>query len=115
MSRLIYKICADDLWSEAMRIGHFGGSPNDLADGFIHFSTAKQVQETAAKHFSGKDGLVLAAVVADRLGESLRFEPARKGELFPHLYGSLPMAAVQWVLPLPLGPDGVHVFPPLEG
>lgn len=115
MSELIYKICTDELWSEAMRRGALDGAPIDLADGFIHFSTANQVKETAARHFSNLDGLVLAAIVAERLGDSLRFEPARGGELFPHLYGALSMAAVHWVVPLPLGPDGVHIFPPMDG
>jgi uncharacterized protein (DUF952 family) len=82
----------------------------DLADGFIHFSTAAQVRETAARHFAGQTGLVLIAVEAGALGSFLRWEPSRGGDLFPHLYGPLPLAAVRWVAPLALGADGVHVF-----
>jgi uncharacterized protein (DUF952 family) len=88
--------------------------PVDLADGYIHFSTAAQARETAAKHFAGQADLVLVAVDAGALGTALRWEPSRGGQLFPHLYAELPMAAVRWVKPLPLGPDGVHVFPVIE-
>ncbi len=110
----IYKICSVELWREAERAGLFAGAPVDLADGFIHFSTAAQVAETAAKHFAGVTGQVLVAVDAGTLGEALKWEPSRGGALFPHLYGSLPMAAVLWVKPLPLGADGRHVFPEFE-
>src|SRR5690606_4275794 len=113
MSTLIYKICPEQLWTEATRTGWFHGAPVDLRDGYIHFSTAAQVRETAARHFAGQQGLVLAAILAERLGEPLRYEPARGGELFPHLYGPLPMLSVQWVQPLPIGADGQHVFPQL--
>jgi uncharacterized protein (DUF952 family) len=106
----IYKICDAALWRAAERAGAFHGAPVDHADGYIHFSTPEQVRETAAKHFSGAAGLVLVAVDADALGAALRFEPARGGALFPHLYGALPLAAVLSVAPLPLGADG-HVFP----
>jgi uncharacterized protein (DUF952 family) len=77
----------------------------DLADSFIHFSSADQVAETAAKHFAGQHDLVLVAVDADVIGPSLKWEPSPGGALFPHLYGTLPLAAVRWVKPLPLGPD----------
>ena len=110
----IYKICPAVLWREAERVGAFRGSPADCRDGFIHFSTAAQVAETAAKHFAGEGGLVLVAVDASRLGDRLRWEPSRGGGLFPHLYGELPVAAVHRVEPLPLGPDGRHVFPELD-
>jgi len=109
----IYKICSSELWREAERAGLFAGAPLDLADGFIHFSTAAQVAETAAKHFAGAAGQVLVAVDAGALGEALKWEPSRGGALFPHLYGSLAVAAVLWVKPLPLGADGRHVFPEL--
>ena len=108
---LIYKICPERLWREAERAGVFMGAPVDLADGFIHFSTAGQAVETAAKHFAGQAGLLLVAVDAAALEEALRYEVSRGGALFPHLYGALPLAAVRWVRPLPLGPDGRHVFP----
>jgi uncharacterized protein (TIGR00369 family) len=109
---LIYKICPESLWREAERQGAFAGAPVDLADGYIHFSTAEQVADTAAKHFAGQSDLLLIAVDDASLGEALRYEPSRGGALFPHLYGPLPLAAVRAVAPLPLGPDGHHVFPP---
>ena len=110
---LIYKICAADLWRAAERAGAFAGAPVDRDDGFIHFSTAAQVRETAAKHFRGRPDLLLIAVEADALGTALRYEPSRGGELFPHLYGALPLAAVRRVEPLPLDGDGRHLFPEL--
>jgi uncharacterized protein (DUF952 family) len=111
---IIYKISDVALWNEAKRIGVFTGAPVDVADGFIHFSTAAQAAETAARHFAGRGDLVLVAVDTDALGASLRYEPSRGGALFPHLYGMLPLAAVRWVKPLPLGPNGKHVFPELD-
>lgn len=110
---LVYKICPETLWNEAERDGVFRGAPVDHADGFIHFSTAEQARETAAKHFAGAADLVLVAVEVGPLGPALKWEPSRGGALFPHLYGDLPLAVVQWVKPLPLGPDGQHRFPPL--
>lgn len=107
---LIYKICPRALWQEAEAKGAFEGAPVDLADGFIHFSTAAQVEETAAKHFAGQEALLLIAVEAKRLGAALRHEPSRGGALFPHLYGPLALSAVRWVAPLPLTPDGRHDF-----
>ena len=96
----LYKICAASLWREAERNGVFRGSGADLRDGFIHFSTAAQVTETAAKHFAGQDDLVLVRVDAARLGAALKWEPSRGGALFPHLYGDLdPQAATQVELP----------------
>jgi uncharacterized protein (DUF952 family) len=109
----IYKICDNTLWREAERAGVFAGAPVDHADGFIHFSTAAQAAETATRHFAGKDDLLLVAVDAAALGSALRYEPSRGGQLFPHLYGTLPLSAVRWVKPLPLGADGQHVFPEL--
>jgi len=111
---IIYKISDVALWNEAKRMGVFTGAPVDVADGFIHFSTAAQAAETAARHFAGRRDLVLVAVDADALGAGLRHEPSRGGALFPHLYGTLPLAAVRWVKPLPLGADGKHVFPELD-
>ena len=110
----IYKICGTALWREAERAGVFGCAPVDLADGYIHFSTAGQVPETAARHFAGMADLLLVAVDAEALGATLRYEPSRGGALFPHLYGTLPLSAVRWVRPLPLGAGGRHVFPELE-
>ena len=114
MTRLVYKICPVPLWLEAERAGEFQGSEADLRDGFIHFSTADQVRETAAKHFAGQSDLVLVSVDISKLGDRLKWEPSRGGALFPHLYGPLALEAVSRVDPLPLGPDGSHVFPPLQ-
>lgn len=114
MDRLIYKILTGDQWQQAQADGVFTGAPVDLADGYIHFSTAAQVRETAAKHFPGQDGLVLAAVRTDGLGDALKWEVSRGGQLFPHLYADLDLAHVAWAVPLPLGADGAHVFPELS-
>ncbi len=113
MSALIYKILRSSAWADAEAAGIFHGSDVDLADGFIHFSTAAQVAETARKHFAGQRDLVLVAVATTALDGRLAFEPSRGGELFPHLYGPLPTAAVQWVKPLPLDPNGQFAFPDL--
>lgn len=107
---LIYKICPRDLWREAEAAGRFEGASIDRQDGFIHFSTAAQVAETAARHFAGQADLLLIAVEAEALGDALRFEPSRGGDLFPHLYGALPLDAVTTVDALPLGDDGRHVL-----
>lgn len=113
MSDIIFKISPAEPWRAADEAGIFNGAPIDLADGFIHFSTASQVRQTAALHFAGQADLVLAAIDTASLGDALRFEASRGGELFPHLYADLPMSAVRWTKPLPLGPDGDHVFPDL--
>lgn len=110
----IYKICPEALWREAEAAGAFRGAPVDLADGYIHFSTAEQVRETAAKHFAGQSDLLLVAIDEGRLGATLRWEPSRGGALFPHLYAELPLSAVTRVDPLPLGADGTHRFPDLS-
>lgn len=114
MSTLVYKIAPEALWREAEAAGIFHGAPVDLADGFIHFSTAAQVRETAARHFAGQDGLLLVAVDADALGAALKWEVSRGGALFPHLYAPLDPASAVWVKPLPLGPDGRHAFPEMD-
>ncbi|MGL5734767.1 MAG: DUF952 domain-containing protein [Beijerinckiaceae bacterium] len=108
---VIYKIAPRPLWAEAEQHGQFQGAPVDLADGYIHFSTAAQARETAAKHFAGQRDLFLIAVDAAALGDALKWELSRGGALFPHLYAPLPLAAVLWVKPLPLGGDGAHEFP----
>jgi len=109
----IYKICDSALWREAERMRAFKGAPADARDGYIHLSTAAQLPGTAAKHFAGAAGLILVAVDAGALGPALKWEPSRGGALFPHLYGALPLDAVLWAKPLPLGADGRHVFPEL--
>lgn len=111
---LIYKILTADQWTELDRNGVTNGAPIDLADGYIHFSTAEQAQETAAKHFAGQTGLMLAAVEADTLGDALKWEPSRGGALFPHLFAPLHRTAVIWAKPLPLGDDGAHQFPEMS-
>ncbi len=111
---MIYKICEAAQWRQAERDGGFRGSAVDLADGYIHFSTAAQVAGTAAKHFAAMSGLVLVAVETDKLGAALKWERSRGGDLFPHLYGTLPLTAVRWVKPLRLDEDGRHVLPKLE-
>jgi uncharacterized protein (DUF952 family) len=115
MSQFIYKITPQALWREAEANGRFTGAPIDIADGFIHFSTAAQAKETAAKHFSGQSDLLLVAIDGARLGPALKYEVSRGGALFPHLYGVLELKDVAWVRPLPLGADGLHQFPALEG
>ncbi|TGT38584.1 DUF952 domain-containing protein [Mesorhizobium sp. M8A.F.Ca.ET.165.01.1.1] len=115
MSQIIYKITPQAPWREAEANGRFTGAPIDIADGFIHFSTAEQAGETAAKHFSGRTDLLLVAVDGTSLGDALKYEVSRGGALFPHLYGVLDPKAVLWVKPLPLGADGSHQFPALEG
>jgi uncharacterized protein (DUF952 family) len=110
----VYKICPAALWREAEREGRFRGSDVDLRDGFIHFSSAAQVAETAAKHFAGQGDLVLVRVDAARLGDKLKWEPSRGGALFPHLYGEFDPKAVAKVDSLPLERDGRHGFPPLD-
>ncbi len=107
---LIYKIATAKLWHEAEAQGAFTGAPIDIADGFIHFSTAEQTRETVALHFKGQDDLVIAAIETDKLKTDLKWEASRGGALFPHLYTALPMDAVAWVKPLPMKADGSHDF-----
>jgi|SRR5579863_2727367 len=113
MTGMIYHMCAAEAWEEAVAIGRYTGSADDRRDGFLHFSTAGQIAESARRHRAGQAGLVLVMVEAARLGDRLRWEASRDGALFPHLYGSLLPAEAASVQPLPLGADGEHVFPPL--
>ena len=112
MSRQIYKVVSRQLWAEVTEAGVLRGADVDVRDGFIHFSAAHQVAETVAKHFSGQDDLLLIEVDAGRFGEALRWESSRGGDLFPHLYGGMPLDSVLSVVELPLAADGHHVFPP---
>ncbi len=107
---MIYKIVDADLWRHALASGALAGAPVDLADGFIHFSSADQVEETARRHFAGKDNLVLLAVVAEELGSGLKYEISRGGALFPHLYGTLAVSKVSHARPLPQTAGGGHDF-----
>lgn len=115
----IYHICRREEWASAQAAGSYAGSSQDRTDGFVHFSAADQVVTSAAKHRAGQSDLILVAVdvaaLASAPGPVLRWEASRGGALFPHLYGQLPMSAVRWTKPLPLGADGRHVFPPLDG
>ena len=96
----IYKICEQTAWRAAESEGCFRGTADDDRDGFIHLSSAAQLAETAAKHFAKKSDLMLVAVDAAELGAALKWEPSRGGDLFPHLYAALPLAAVRWARPL---------------
>ncbi|AYC99527.1 DUF952 domain-containing protein [Neorhizobium sp. NCHU2750] len=111
MTDTVYKIVPDSIWRDAKAAGVFEGAEIDHRDGYIHFSTGAQARETARLHFSGVAGLMLVAVNVLALGEALRFEPSRGGDLFPHLYGTLPLSAVLWEMPLLIGVDGQHAFP----
>jgi uncharacterized protein (DUF952 family) len=113
-AKLIFKILTGAQWRQAKAEGVFRGAPVDLADGYIHFSTAEQVQGTADRHFAGMNDLMLAAVDAGRLGDRLVYEISRGDALFPHLYDALNLAAVKWVKPMPLGADGRHLLPDLS-
>lgn len=110
--RAIYKILSRQEYEALERDGRFDGAPVDRRDGYIHFSLAHQVAETARRHFSGREDLMLVAVDPGRLGAALVYEPSRGGDLFPHLYGAFTIGDVLWAEPLPLE-AGVHRFPEL--
>lgn len=111
---LIFHVCTRQSWNAAEPSGRYRGSADDDRDGFIHFSTGEQVEASVAKHRAGQEGLVILGVAAEALGPALKWERSRGGQLFPHLYGPLPVEAVVFVRDLPLGPDGRHLFPSLE-
>jgi uncharacterized protein (DUF952 family) len=113
-SQLIYHMCRQAEWAAAETTGTYRGSSQDAADGFIHFSTAEQIRESARKHRAGQGDLVLVTVDAERLGAALKWDQSRGGTLFPHLYGPLPLEAVVRVDPLPTGRDGLHLFPEMS-
>jgi uncharacterized protein (DUF952 family) len=110
---VVYKICSAAEWAEAEAAGHFAGSPVDIADGYIHFSTAAQTLETLRRHFAGRAGLVLVAVDAGVLGSALKWEPSRGGDLFPHLHAPLPVTAALSVTAIEADGAGGHVVPSL--
>ena len=110
---IIYHLARKAAWDQAEQTGVYTGTPEDLADGFMHFSTASQVAESAAKHRAGEPDLILVGAEGDELGEALKWEESRGGQLFPHLYADLPLGAVKMAVPLELGPDGLHIFPAL--
>lgn len=109
--RTIYRLLSAEVWRDAELAGKFVGTEHDRRDGFIHFSTAAQVAETAARHYAGQTGLLLLGVSVAALGAALRWEPSRGGALFPHLYGELAVTAVTSVRALGLDAEGRHVFP----
>ena len=111
MAEAIYHMCRQDEWDAAQASGSYAGSSQDVADGFIHFSTAAQVRGSAAKHRAGQTGLVLLTVDPAPLGAALKWEPSRGGQLFPHLYGPLSLTAVLRADPLEMDTGGVHRFP----
>lgn len=106
----IYKILPRAEWTAAQAAGRFEGSAIDHQDGYIHFSTAAQAQETARRYFAGLADLVVLEVEGDDLGEALKWEPSRGGDLFPHLYAPLPVADVRAVHEAPLDADGVPLM-----
>ena len=108
---MIYKICTAAEWHEATADGVYHGSTDDKRDGFIHFSTASQLRGTLDKHFSGLKNLCLIAVHSGDLGDQLKWEPSRAGQLFPHLYAPLPVTAAQWTVPVALDSGGDHIIP----
>jgi uncharacterized protein (DUF952 family) len=110
----IYKILARQAWEAAQAAGVFAGSDVDLADGYIHFSTAAQAGETARRYFEGQAGLVVLEVEGDSLGDKLKWESSRGGDLFPHLYEALDCSLVSAVHEAPLGQDNIPVLGDLD-
>jgi uncharacterized protein (DUF952 family) len=108
---VVYHVCRTLEWDTAVASGRYAGSSQDLADGFIHCSAAAQVVASVARHRAGQDGLTILEIDAALLGDALRWEPSRGGQLFPHIYGDLRPSAVRRAAPLPLGRDGRHLFP----
>lgn len=107
---LVYKIFRADEFAAFKANGQSSGAPIDLADGYIHMSTAEQVHETLSKHFSGETGLMCLAIETDSLADDLKWEPSRGGALFPHLYRNLVAADVVWSAPIPVY-NGKHLMP----
>lgn len=107
----IYKIATKEQWDEALKQEVFKGAPIDLEDGYIHFSTASQARETAAKHFHGQKNLKLVKVATSPLGKALKWEVSRGGDLFPHLYANLKTDDAITVFDLAEDDTGGHIFP----
>lgn len=112
MEKLIFKICDRTEWMAAEMADVYHGSDHDRADGFIHFSTASQLPGTLARHYSGRGNLLLIAFDTAAFGDELKWEPARGGELFPHLYAPLKTTLAFWTAPLALDENGIHILPP---
>ncbi|MBI5122135.1 MAG: DUF952 domain-containing protein [Rhodospirillales bacterium] len=113
-ARRIYHLCRQADWQAAAAKGSYDGSSQDRADGFLHFSTSEQVEDSAARHRAGEPDLLLLVADATLLGDALRWEASSSGQTYPHLYGPLPLSAVLEVVALALGPDGTHEFPLLS-
>ena len=113
MTWMIYHMCPAEAWAEAVAAGRYDGTADDRRDGFLHFSTAEQLPESARRHRAGQTGLVLIEGRGGPARGAVRWEPSRGGALFPHLYGPLFPGEASQATPLPLGPDGDHLFPPL--
>lgn len=111
--RFIYHMCREPIWREALERGEYRGSALDLQDGFIHFSTAEQVEKTASLYLSGIEDLVLLKVPVDRVADALKWEKSRDGALFPHLYRPLKCTEAEDVTELELDASGRHIFPRL--
>ena len=111
---MIYHLAKIAAWEAARKDASYRGTDADRADGFLHFSTAAQIAESARKHRAGETDLILLAVDETTLGDELVWEESRGGKLFPHIYGDVALESVVSATPLPLGPTGEHVFPDLE-
>lgn len=111
MDDTVLKILTARAWKQARTTGYYAGSAVDLADGFIHLSTARQIDETAAKHFRGQRGLLAVAFCAADLADKLKWEVSRGGDLFPHYYGALPAGLALWAEPAPLNEAGIPIVP----
>ncbi|MDP9057304.1 MAG: DUF952 domain-containing protein [Pseudomonadota bacterium] len=109
-----WKVLTAPQMAQLLAEGSFAGAPVDLADGYIHLSTAEQLPETLAKHFAEQTGLHLAGVDLTALGDTIRWEPSRGGQMFPHIYASLPLTAVLWHGPLTCAADGAPDLPELK-
>lgn len=108
---MLYKIVAREEWLAAVATGLYLGSSDDVRDGFIHLSASHQVRGTAEKYFQGQTDLLLVSVDGARLGEALKWEPSRGGDLFPHVYGPLPTSAAVSYVDLPLNAEGLPILP----
>jgi len=109
--RIVYKVMSAAELAQLRRDGVFRGSPVDVADGYIHLSRESQLAGTLDRHFRGVEGLTLVAVDLSQLGDTVRWEPSRGGELFPHIYGVLPLDAVASAAPLQRTADGAVKLP----
>lgn len=110
----LYRLLPAADWRAAVAEGVYRGAAHDLRDGFIHLSTAEQVEDTAAKHYADVEDLMVLAVDSARIQGELKWEPARGGDLFPHVYGVIPVEAVLAAEPVNRDRDGAFTFPHLR-